>query len=169
MLHMRYKNNGLQYFIQLAGIRLSFSSHNPFIILLRHPQAQYSLQLIYSTCHSTAAKNQYIIAVCINMFLNNNLSLFISLGHQCSCNSSFCMCISHKRHYLFLNTFFNGLVSSAACSPVCIDNFFFSKRRFKNLLMADDVSSECREIIFQCTFLYVHGISSIFNAVRFVK
>src|SRR4026207_1271266 len=63
------------------------------------------------------------------------------------------MSISHERHYLPLYTFFNGLESSAACSPICIYYFFFSKRGFKSLLMADDVASKGSKIIFQCTFL----------------
>ena len=45
------------------------SIHYPVFYIIHYPlrysHAQYPLQLIYSTCHSAAAKNQYIIAICI--------------------------------------------------------------------------------------------------------
>ena len=54
----------------------------------------------------------------MNVFLNDGLGVFVSLRHQCSRNSSFRMRISQEGHYLFLQTFFNGLISPAARGPI---------------------------------------------------
>src|SRR5665213_791935 len=70
------------------------------------------------------------------------------------------MCIPNERHYLFLNIFFNGQISSAACRPVSINDFLFSERGFKKLLLADDTLSELREKIFQST-LWSHQPGSV--------
>src|SRR4051812_27062763 len=143
MLHFRNKNNWSQYFIELQIIITFYILNNPF----RYSQAEYPLQLVYSTCHSAAAKKQCIIPVCIDMFLDYHLSFFICRRHQRSCNSSFSMSIAQKRHYFFLNALFNRLISPAACSPIRIDHFFFSKRRLEDMMMTNNILSELGEEI----------------------
>src|ERR1700722_19213043 len=66
------------------------------------------------------------------------------------------MGIGHKGHDLVLYACLDRCIGPAARGPVCIDYFFWAKRRFKLLPITGYVRSEGREEPLQWSFLNQH-------------